>query len=265
MKPRSGAQRCARVAALLAAVCWLAGCTTIAADTVLATTDTAKGLVKGSSLQSHSVRSIKTITINRVAVMPLIEAAHGGGGDLAPGAPEAVTAELFSQVSVAGGWETIAQQDVAEAMQKLPPTTPANLDENALKLGHDVSADGVIYGTVERYQERVGMDYSASQPAAVTFALKFVDLKSGQVVWNAKFAKSQVALSQNVFDLANFVQRSGRWVRAHEIAMEGVKEAVADLHGDLNLQRNVKRFETGTYGQLKSGGKRYESGPQGVQ
>ena len=53
-----------------------------------------------------------------------------------------------------------------------------NLDENALKLGHDVSADGVLYGTVERYQERVGMDYSAASPASVAFSLKFVDLKT---------------------------------------------------------------------------------------
>ena len=40
------------------------------------------------------------------------------------------------------------------------------------------------------------------------------------------------------------------------------KEAVADLHGDLNLQQNVKRFETGTYGQLKSGQQRYNTGPE---
>ena len=151
-----------------------------------------------------------------------------------------------------------------DAMQKMPPTTLDDLDQNALKLGHDVSADGVLYGTVETYKERVGMDYSASSPASVAFALKFVDMKSGQIVWTAKFAKSQAALSQNLFDLANFVQRSGRWVRAHEIAQEGVKEAVADLHGDLNLSQNVKRFETGSYGELKSGQQRYSTGPQGI-
>jgi hypothetical protein len=83
-------------------------------------------------------------------------------------------------------------------------------------------------------------------------------------VWTAKFAKSQAALSQNLFDFANFVQRSGRWVRAHEIAQEGVKEAVADLHGDLNLAQNVKRFETGSYGEMKSGQQRYNMGPQGI-
>jgi hypothetical protein len=165
---------------------------------------------------------------------------------------------------MAGGWDPIPESDVMDAMQKMPPTTLDDLDQNALKLGHDVSADGVLYGTVERYKERVGMDYSASSPAAVSFSLKFVDMKSGQIVWTAKFAKSQAALSQNLFDLANFVQRSGRWVRAHEIAQEGVKEAVSDLHGDLNLSQNVKRFETGSYGELKSGQQRYSTGPQGI-
>ena len=256
--------RSARLALVAAALWMAAGCTTIAADAVSSTTGAVSDAINRRDVKSHAVSSIKTLTINRVAVMPLIEAAPGGGEPLAPGATEAVSAELYSQVAVAGGWDPVAEQDVAAAMQKMPPTTIANVDENALKLGHDVSADGVIYGTVERYQERVGMDYSAASPAAVSFSLKFVDFKSKQVVWTAKFAKSQAALSQNLFDLANFVQRSARWVRAHEIALEGVKEAVADLHGDLNLNQNVKRFETGTYGEMKSGQQRYSTGPQGI-
>jgi len=248
---------------LVVAALWLAsGCTTIAADAVNSTTGAVSDAINQRDVKSHAVRSIKTITINRVAVMPLVE--DPAGEPLAPGAAEAISAELYSQVAVAGGWDPIPEQDVADAMQKMPPTTLGNLDQNALKLGHDVSADGVLYGTVERYQERVGMDYSAASPASVSFSLKFVDLKSRQVVWTAKFAKSQAALSQNLFDLANFVQRSGRWVRAHEIAQEGVKEAVADLHGDLNLSQNVKRFETGTYGELKSGQQRYNTGPNGI-
>jgi PBP1b-binding outer membrane lipoprotein LpoB len=251
--------------ALVAAAVWLAGgCTTMAADTVNAATESVTDAINQRDVKAHAVRSIKTIQIDRIAVMPVIDAVPGGGEPLAPGAAEAISAELYSQVAVAGGWDPIPAQDVDDAMQKMPPTTMANLDQNALQLGHDVSADGVLYGTVERYQERVGMDYSAASPASVAFSLKFVDLKSGQIVWTAKFAKSQAALSQNLFDLANFVQRSGRWVRAHEIAQEGVKEAVTDLHGDLNLSQNVRRFETGSYGELKSGQQRYNTGAQGL-
>jgi hypothetical protein len=240
-----------------------AGCTTIAADAINSTSESVSDAINSRNVKAHAVASIKTITVNRVAVMPLVEA-PAGGDTLAPGGAEAVTAELYSQVALAGGWEVIPQQEVDAALQKMAPTTVGDLDDNALKLAHDVSADGVIYGTVERYKERVGMDYSAASPASVTFNLKFVDLKSRQIVWTAKFAKSQAALSENIFDLANFVQRSGRWVRANEIAFEGVKEAVANLHGDLNLTQNVKRFETGTYGELKSGQQRYNTGPEGI-
>jgi PBP1b-binding outer membrane lipoprotein LpoB len=253
----------ARLALVGAAILIAAGCTTLAADAVSSTTEAVSDTINQRDVKVHAVRSIKTVSINRVAVMPLIEDIQGAE-PLAPGGAETITAELYSQVAMAGGWDPIPEQDVADAMQKMPPTTLGNIDQNALKLGHDVSADGVLYGTVERYRERVGMDYSAASPASVAFALRFVDLKSGQVVWTAKFAKSQAALSQNLFDLANFVQRSGRWVRAHEIAQEGVKEAVANLHGDLNLNANVKRFETGTYGQLKSGQQRYNTGANGM-
>jgi hypothetical protein len=249
--------------ALLGITLMGAGCTTIAADAISSTSQSVSDAINSRNVKAHAVASIKTIAINRVAVMPLVES-PAGGEPLAPGGAEAVTAELYSQVAMAGGWEVIPQPEVDNALQKMPPTTVGNLDENALKLAHDVSADGVIYGTVERYKERVGMDYSAASPASVTFSLKFVDLKSKQIVWTAKFAKSQAALSENIFDLANFVQRSGRWVRAHEIAQEGVKEAVANLHGDLNLTKNVKRFETGTYGELKSGQQRYNTGPEGI-
>ena len=115
-----------------------------------------------------------------IAIMPIADNPAQGGEPIAPGGADAVTAELYSQAALAGGWQVIPNDDVAQAMQKLPPTTPANLDQNALALGRLVSADGVLYGQVERYKERVGIDYSAAEPAAVTFALKFVDMKTKQ-------------------------------------------------------------------------------------
>ncbi|HUA35438.1 MAG TPA: hypothetical protein VMA09_17645 [Candidatus Binataceae bacterium] len=241
-----------------------AGCAIMAAQAAKTVGDTVGNIKLHNNLNSHAVRSIKTLQIDRIAVMPLIDAAPDQTEGVAAGGAEAVSAELYSQAAIAGGWEVIPQDDVMTAMQKLPPSTPANDDENALKLGHDIAADGVLYGTLSRYTERVGADYAASSPASVNFNLKFVDMKSGQVVWTATFIKTQQALSENMFDFANFVQRSGRWVRAHEIAQEGVQEAVNDLHGKLSLDKNVKRFETGTYGQLKSSSQRYSTGSQGI-
>lgn len=216
----------------------------------------------------QAVRSIKNITVKRIAVMPIIEAPNS---DRAPGARqnnavadgsgETITAELVTQMSLDAGWTVVPDSDVEDAMNKLPPTTSANLQQNAIALGIAVSADAVIYGKVEKYKERVGVDYAAASPAAVSFTLYFLDMNTRQVVWTAQFEKTQKALTENVLDLVGFFQNQGRWVRAHEIAMEGVQEAVADLHGQLNLNQNVKHFETGTYESLKSGSYRYDNRP----
>src|SRR5882757_1348694 len=147
MRARAIVQLAAAGLLAAGAALYVPACTVIAADTVLATKDTLKDITRTSNLKAHAVPSIRTLEVNRVAVMPLIEGPAGSGESLAPGAAEAVTAEVYSQVAIAGGWQSIPLQDVEDAMQKLPPTTVANEDQNALKLGHDVSADGVIYGT----------------------------------------------------------------------------------------------------------------------
>ncbi len=220
-------------------------------------------IIGGSSdLQTESVRSIRTLTENRIAVMPILETPDKIDNLVAEGAGEAIGAELYSEMSLVGGWQVVPDSDVGQAMDKLPPVTPGNLQADALALGRAVSADGVIYGTVERYKERVGVDYAAASPAAVTFTLHLIDIKSGEVVWNAKFSKSQKALSENLLNLANFIQNSGRWVRAHEIANEGVKAAVADLRSEIALNQNIKHFEPGSYEQMKEMSNRYKGGPE---
>jgi TolB-like protein len=249
-------------AALLAAA--IAGCTPVVYSTADNTVQTVKGFIPTGDLHTHAVRSIKQVKVDKIAVMPLVANPGSSGEVVADGGTDAVSAEVFTQAATAGGWDVVPMDDVSRAMQSLPPTTPQDLDENARKLGHQLSVDGVLYGMLERYREREGLDYAAASPAAVAFTLKFLDMKTGQVIWTAQFARAQKALSQNIFELANFVQHQARWVRAHEIAMEGVQEAVTNLHGSLDLSSNVKRFETGTYGELKSGSQRYQTGPQGI-
>lgn len=201
---------------------------------------------KSPDVQVQAVRSIKTVRVRRVAVMPPIDA-PAPGGSVAEGASDSITAELQAQMALEAGWQLVPESDVADAMEKMPPSNASDLKKNALELGHKVLADAVMYGEIENYKERVGSDYAAASPASVAFTLYLLDIKSGQVVWNARFSKSQKALSENVFDVVAFVQNSGRWVRAHEIAAEGVDESVEDLHKKLNLQQEGPSFAIPQY------------------
>jgi hypothetical protein len=194
------------------------------------------GFTRTPGLDVHAVRSIKAVIIHKIAVMPLIDEPDQIDKSLEEGASESVSAEAYARASMMGGWEVVPQDDVLGALQQMPPTTPANMDQNAIELGRKLAADGVLYGALSRYRERVGYDYAAQTPAAVAFTLYFVDENTKQIVWTAKFAKEQQALSDNILDLPDFIQRGARWVRAHDIAAEGVQEALDNLQSKLTIE-----------------------------
>ena len=187
---------------------------------------------QSKDLSSHAVRSIKQVTINRLAVMPIVAAVPFGGDPLAAGAADNITGDLYRQVS--GDWKVVSQSTVMQAAQQVPSGT--SIDDTAIKVGQATGADGVLYGSVERYVERVGMGYAADKPASVAFSLKLLDTKSGQVVWSARFSKTQQPLANNIFNLPTFLENKGQWVRASELASDGVTEAINNLRESLGLK-----------------------------
>src|SRR5581483_1877833 len=180
-------------------------------------------------LSTHAVRSIRQVEVRKMAVMPIVAAVPFGGDPLAPGAADTITADVYQQVS--GLWKVVAQDKVMKAVQELPPGTSP--DDAAFKVGQAVGADAVLYGTVERYVERVGVGYAADKPASVAFSLKLVDMKSKQVVWTGRFSKTQQPLSSNIFNLPTFLENKGQWVKANELAKEGVAQAIDNLRASL--------------------------------
>jgi hypothetical protein len=241
--------------ALLAALA-LAGCTAAAGNAYDSAKDEITALAP-KDVKTAATPAMKQMNIDRIAILPLVGDPPQQGVPLAPGATDAITAELYSEAALAGGWQVVPLDDVTQALQNLPPSTPADLETNAFALGRLVTADGVLFGTVERYEERVGIDESDAKPAAVTFSLKFMDMTTKQVVWTSNYSKTQKGFAQSLTNLVNFVQKEGRWIHAQEVAEVGVEQSVADLHRHLTFVADSKHFETGTYGQLKSGKQRY--------
>ena len=197
--------------------------------------DKIPGVGNTSGLDVHAVRSIKSVIVRKIAIMPLVEAPDQIDKEFATGAGESVSAALYAKASLMGGWQVVPQDDVEQAMQQLPPTNPGNLEQNAIALGKKVNADGVIYGRVTRYRDLVGYELAASTPAAVAMTLYFLDEKSGQVVWTAKYAREQKSLSENFLDLPRFIEERGRWVRAYDIASEGVQGALTNLQSKVTV------------------------------
>ncbi|MCL5044975.1 MAG: hypothetical protein M1336_06780 [Deltaproteobacteria bacterium] len=188
------------------------------------------------NLRTHAVRSIKSVVVQRIAVMPLVPAPSPEGSVIMASAASGVSAKIYGDMAQLGGWTVLSEEDVAVAMQTLGPLKGATLQQQALKLGELTRADAVLYGTLYRYRERIGEEFAAESPAAVAFDLFLYDVRYKTVIWSASYANEQKALTDNAFDLASFIRHRGRWVRAYDLAAEGAREAVQDLHGRLNLQ-----------------------------
>ena len=90
--------------------------------------------------------------------------------------------------------------------------------------------DAVIVPRVRRYRERVGDEWGAKSPASVSFVLDLVDVRRGDVIWSATYDETQKSLTENIFALGDIGTRGVRWLSAEQLAQEGVKKAVGQLH-----------------------------------
>jgi hypothetical protein len=60
----------------------------------------------------------------------------------------------------------------------------------------------------------------------VAFDLYLISVGDGAILWKARFDKTQISLSENLFDIQTFLKAKGRWMTAGELASLGLTEVV---------------------------------------
>lgn len=192
------------------------------------------------NLQVRSVDDLRARNIKRIAVLPIdsFGAVPGdkssyGSSTSAQGKPAdpkdpgaLVTDFLYSAMMALPHWQVVSEREVQEMGGMVRGTTPGQ----ARKLGELVYADAVLFGSILRFRERVGEDLGVSSPASVAFTLQLVDVKRGDIIWTAEYQETQKALSENLFAIGDFTRRGAKWVKAEELARDGVHKAVEQLH-----------------------------------
>jgi len=101
----------------------------------------------------------------------------------------------------------------------------------AQAVGRSFKADAVLAGYVYRWREREGGDYAVKRPASVAFNLHLIRPSDGAILWKSKYDKTQLSLSENLFDLSTFVEGKGRWMKAEKLAMIGLDKMLAQMPG----------------------------------
>jgi hypothetical protein len=60
-----------------------------------------------------------------------------------------------------------------------------------------------------------------------------VDVRRGDIIWSASFDETQKSLSESIFSLGDIGARGVRWLSAEQLAQDGVRKAIGQLHAVL--------------------------------
>ena len=190
------------------------------------------------NIQTRQSSDLESRRIHRIAVVPpgllngearpkLPLGTTAGPRTAEQDAPEILARAIYSVMASMPNWQIISDAEVREVSQSLPAIGEA---ARLRQLGEMVYADAVIVGRIQRYRERVGDEWGAKSPASVAFVLDLIDVRRGDVIWSSRFDETQKSLSENIFAIGEVGQRGIRWLSAAQLAQEGVKKAVAQLH-----------------------------------
>jgi hypothetical protein len=191
------------------------------------------------NIQSRQSTDLQARNIKRIAVL-----APGGDGPAAASrnpllgaTPEKRTEHedpgqilvhlVYSAMASLPGWQIISESELKEASASV-----ARTDDMARlrKIGELVYADAVMTGRVLRYRERVGGQFGVQSPASVAFTLELIDVQRGDIIWSTRFDETQKGLSENILSLGDIRERGLRWLTAEQLAQDGVRKIVNQLH-----------------------------------
>ncbi len=175
--------------------------------------------------------------LDLLAVLPIelaeVETTPVVGGEepaaLDPKAGEAVTGQIYRALAHRTEFRVVPDLTVDEALRRPAVRDATPLAARARALGQEVGADGVIFGRVSRFRERVGTEYGATEPAAVSFELSLIAASDGALIWHGQFDQTQESLSANLLNWWMFWSAGPHWFSARELAGLGVDKLMPSL------------------------------------
>lgn len=98
-----------------------------------------------------------------------------------------------------------------------------------LAVGQCLDVDVLMVPQIIFWRERDGGELGAQQPASVTLDMYLININQESLISRYHFEETQESLSSNLLDIDKFVQRSGKWLTARDLAAEGMRRGVKEL------------------------------------
>uniref|UniRef100_UPI004056029D hypothetical protein n=1 Tax=Candidatus Electronema sp. TaxID=2698783 RepID=UPI004056029D len=101
-----------------------------------------------------------------------------------------------------------------------PRTSLAAAKAAAEKVGCNAIVETTLYG----YKERLGGEYTAKEPAAVSFSYRMLSLPDGTALCRGRFDEEQEPLMSNLLKFRQSAENGFKWVTADRLLEQGLRE-----------------------------------------
>lgn len=114
-------------------------------------------------------------------------------------------------------------------IQKNPKNKNAAAFEYWISIGKCMDVDILIVPQIIHWQERVGAELGAENPASIAIDFFLLNVSSGELIARSRYDEKQRPLLENLMDINKFIERKGRWVSAATLAREGMYKAIKEF------------------------------------
>ena len=95
-------------------------------------------------------------------------------------------------------------------------------------VGNFLSCNGVLEVDLRRYRDRVGGQYTAKDPASVSFTYRLLEVNSGTVLCQGRYDEVQQSVLENLYNFSSARKRGFTWITAEELLREGVEQKLGE-------------------------------------
>jgi len=109
------------------------------------------------------------------------------------------------------------------------PASPQSARRYWASVGRCVSAEAILVPQLTHWRQREGGPWGVERSASVALHLVLLDTEEGEVLRFFQFKEEQKSLSENLLDIGSFIRRGGKWVKAEDLAAEGIRRGLRDM------------------------------------
>lgn len=123
----------------------------------------------------------------------------------------------------------VGYQEALACTQKTPKAPNSPAFSYWMQIGQCMNVDILVVPQIHLWQERVGSDFGAELPAAVSMDIFLLDLKNKELISRSRYDELQRPLLDNILDIDKFIERGGKWVTAKQLGQEGMYKAIKEF------------------------------------